>query len=179
MSTHIQAEAALLITEVLEAAGLVAGDLFVVGCSTSEVVGQAIGKGGSSEVAQAIFDGIYPALSAAGIQLAVQCCEHLNRALVVERATALRFNLEVVSAIPYPDAGGFFAAYAWGQLCDPVLVESVRAKAGLDIGGTLIGMHLAPVAVPIRPTRRFIGEAIILAAKTRPKLIGGKRARYE
>ena len=179
MIEHIRAQTAKIIAELLDAADLAPGDIVVVGCSTSEVAGQAIGKAGSHEIAQSIFEGLYPALFEREIALAAQCCEHLNRALVVERSLALAQNLELVSAIPYPDAGGSFAAYTWGHLTDPVLVESVRAKAGIDIGGTLIGMHLVPVAVPVRLGLRAIGEAHIIAAKTRPKLIGGTRTRYE
>jgi len=179
MVEHIRVQTVQAIAELLETAGLASGDIFVVGCSTSEVAGQAIGKAGSYEVAQSIFEGLYPALFERGIYLAAQCCEHLNRALVVERTLALAQNLEIVTAVPYPDAGGSFAAYTWDHLIDPVLVESIRAKAGIDIGQTLIGMHLAHVAVPVRLSLRTIGEAPILAAKTRPKLIGGPRARYE
>jgi len=175
----IQAQSTQVITELLEVADLNPGHLFVVGCSTSEVAGKQIGKAGSYEVAQAIFEGLYPPLYSAGIQFAAQCCEHLNRALVVERTFAVAQNLEIVSAIPYPEAGGSFAAYTWDHLIDPVLVESVRAEAGIDIGQTLIGMHLKAVAVPVRLGIRAIGEAPIIAAKTRPKLIGGQRARYE
>ncbi|MCL2568869.1 MAG: TIGR01440 family protein [Oscillospiraceae bacterium] len=179
MLDHIQVQTAQVVEELLAAATLVPGDLFVVGCSTSEVLGKQIGKAGSLEVAAVLFDGIYPALSAKGISLAVQCCEHLNRALVVERGVALAYRSEIVSAIPFPDAGGSFAAVTWSRFADPVLVEAVRAQAGLDIGLTMIGMHLAPVAVPVRLGLRAIGEAPIIAAKTRPKLIGGARARYE
>ena len=179
MSEHIRSQTAQIITELLETAKLAPDDLFVVGCSTSEVAGQRIGKAGSYEIAQSIFEGLYPLLEAQGVQLAAQCCEHLNRALVVERGLALRQNLEIVSARPYPDAGGSFAAYTWDHLVDPVLVESIRARAGIDIGGTLIGMHLVPVVVPVRLSLRAIGEAPIIAARTRPKLIGGARARYE
>jgi len=179
MLDQIKAQTAQAIAELLEAATLAPGDLFVVGCSTSEVAGEHIGKAGSMEIAAALFDGLYPALQAEGISLAAQCCEHLNRALVVERDTARTLGLEIVSAVPYPEAGGSFAATTWGRLIDPVLVETVRAQAGIDIGLTLIGMHLAPVAVPLRLTRRTIGEATIVAAKTRPKLIGGGRTKYD
>jgi len=145
------------------------------------VAGEHIGKAGSYEIAQSIFEGFYNLFYSKGIHLAAQCCEHLNRALVVEREVALANNFEIVSAIPYPDAGGSFAAYTWDHLIEPVLVESIqaKAKAGIDIGQTLIGMHLAPVAVPVRLTLRMIGRAPIVAAKTRPKRIGGQRARYD
>jgi len=179
MLGHIQGETRLVIEELLDVAKLATGDLFVVGCSTSEVAGAHIGKAGSLEIAGAIFEGLYPLLQSSGIHLAVQCCEHLNRALVVEREVAKVQNLEIVSAVPYAAAGGSFAAMAWERFADPVLVEAVRAQAGIDIGGTLIGMHLAPVAVPVRVSVRRIGEAHILCARTRPKLIGGERARYE
>jgi len=179
MLDQIKAQTAQAIEELLKVAKLTPGDLFVVGCSTSEVAGQHIGKAGSYEVAQSIFEGLYPALFGREIFLAAQCCEHLNRALVVERSLALTQNLEIVAAVPYPDAGGSFAAYAWDHLIDPVLVENIRARAGIDIGGTLIGMHLTPVAVPVRLGLRAIGQAPIVVAKTRPKLIGGGRAKYD
>ena len=179
MLDQIKTQSAQAIEELLTTADLTPGDLFVVGCSTSEVAGKHIGKAGSLEIAEAIFDGFYPALQAGSICLAVQCCEHLNRALVVERETALSQNQEIVCAVPYAKAGGSFAATAWKRFTDPVLVEAITAKAGLDIGGTLIGMHLAHVAVPVRLSQRTIGEAPIIAARTRPKLIGGARARYE
>ena len=178
MLDTIRTQATQAITELLAVANLAPGDLFVAGCSTSEVAGAQIGKGGSMEIAAALFDGLYPALTERGIALAVQCCEHLNRALVVERVVAKRQNLEIVAAVPYPNAGGSFAATAWSRFSDPVLVEAIRAQAGIDIGGTLIGMHLAPVAVPVRLGLRTIGEAPIVAARTRPKRIGGERARY-
>jgi len=179
MLHQIQMQTTQAITELLTTANLSPGDLLVVGCSTSEVAGAHIGKAGSLEIAQAIFAGLHPHIADGGIYLAAQCCEHLNRALVVERAYALAAGLDEVLAVPYPHAGGSFAATVWGCFADPVLVENVRAEAGLDIGGTFIGMHLAPVAVPVRLAVRTIGEAPVLAAKTRPKLIGGERTRYE
>jgi len=179
MLDTIQTQTTAAVIELLTLAPLASGDLFVVGCSTSEVAGERIGKAGSMEIAAAIFDGLYPALTEKGIHLAAQCCEHLNRALVVEREVARRERLEIVTAVPAPTAGGSFASTVWRRFRDPVLVEHIRAQAGLDIGGTLIGMHLAHVAVPLRLSVRAIGDAPILAAKTRPKFIGGERARYE
>jgi len=178
MLDQIRIETEEAITELLNIADLTPGDLFVVGCSTSEVAGEHIGKSGSLEIAAVIFDSLYPAIQGRGLFLAAQCCEHLNRALVVERDYAEAHKLEIVSAIPYAQAGGSFSTTAWSRFIDPVLVETVRARGGLDIGGTLIGMHLAQVAVPVRLARRRIGQAPIIAARTRPKLIGGERARY-
>ena len=155
------------------------GKIFVVGCSSSEMVGARIGKGSSLEAAQAAFAGIYPVLQAQGIELAVQCCEHLNRALIVERAVFERFGLDQVNAIPQPKAGGSFATATWQGAADPVAVEHLRAHAGMDIGGTLIGMHLKKVAVPVRLQQNHIGQAIVLAARVRPKFIGGERAIYD
>ncbi|MCL2827956.1 MAG: TIGR01440 family protein [Oscillospiraceae bacterium] len=174
----IQTETTQAVQALLAEANLRPGDLFVVGCSTSEVAGEHIGRAGSLEIAAAIFDGLYPALQAGGIALAVQCCEHLNRALVVECATAERAGLEIVSAVPYPEAGGAFAAVAWNRFSDPVLAERIEARAGMDIGGTLIGMHLAPVAVPVRLPIRSIGKAHLICARSRPKRIGGQRTKY-
>jgi len=177
MLSQIQKETQELIEGFLEAVPLVSGDLFVVGCSTSEAAGGHIGKSGSLEIAAAIFDGLYPILQGRGIYLAAQCCEHLNRALVVERETAIARGFDIVSAVPYAQAGGAFAATAWGRFDDPVLAETIRAQGGIDIGGTLIGMHLAHVAVPVRVSRRSIGAASVVCAYTRPKLIGGERTR--
>jgi len=179
MIDQIRTQTAQAVQELFATATLDPGDLFVVGCSTSEVAGAHIGKAGSLEIAEAVFQGIMPTLSAAGVHLAAQCCEHLNRALVVERQAALTKGLGIVAAVPHPAAGGSFAAFAWRQYAEPVLVEAIQAKAGLDIGGTLIGMHLAPVAVPVRLGIRQIGDAAIIAAKTRPKFIGGARTRYD
>lgn len=172
-----QARAAVL--ELLEEAKLEAGDLFVVGCSSSEMVGERIGKGSSMEAAQAAFAGIYPELKSRGIHLAVQCCEHLNRSLILERAVAKERRCEIVNVMPQPHAGGSFAVTAWNNFADPVAVETVSAEAGIDIGGTLIGMHLRRVAVPVRLSVKKIGEANILCARTRPKYVGGPRAVYQ
>ena len=179
MYEEITAQAKQAVTELLEAAKLTPGKLLVIGCSSSEMVGARIGKGSSLEAAQAAFAGIYPVLQAQGIELAVQCCEHLNRALVVERAVAEKHGFEIVNAVPQVHAGGSFAVTAWANFRDPVLVETIVADAGLDIGGTLIGMHLRRVAVPVRLSLKRIGEANILCARTRPKYIGGERAVYQ
>lgn len=166
------------VTELTEAARLRAGDLLVVGCSTSEVAGRKIGSCSNMEIAAAIVEGIWPVMQEHGFYLAAQCCEHLNRALILERTAAERYGLDEVNVFPQPKAGGSFATAVYGRMADPIAVEFVRAKAGIDIGGTLIGMHLAPVAVPVRLSVTKIGEAPILCARTRPKFIGGSRADY-
>ena len=163
----------------LEAARLEKGSLMVVGCSSSEVLGKRIGSGSSLEAARAILAGILPLLEERGIFLAAQCCEHLNRALIVETACAEQYGYEPVCVRPQPKAGGSFATAAWEAFAHPVAVEHIRAHAGLDIGGTLIGMHLRDVAVPVRLSLDHIGCAILLCARTRPKFIGGSRACYE
>ena len=173
---RIQAEAA--VRELIEAAGLKAGDLLVIGCSSSEIVGQRIGKGSSMEAAQAVYAGIAPVLREKGILLAAQCCEHLNRALIVETATAEKFGYEPVNVRPWAHAGGSFATTVWENMERPVAVEHIRAAAGMDIGDTLIGMHLREVAVPVRLPLKQIGQANLVCARTRPKFIGGERARY-
>lgn len=178
MYEEITQQSAQAVSELLEAARLQAGDLLVIGCSSSEMVGQRIGKGSSMEAAQAAWAGIAPVLREKGVSLAVQCCEHLNRALILEQADAERFGYEIVNVKPQPKAGGSFATTAWAQMAHPVAVEHIRAKAGLDIGGTLIGMHLKEVAVPVRLSISKIGQASILCARTRPKFIGGSRAQY-
>lgn len=175
----IRRESQRAILELLEIASLESGALFILGVSTSELWGEKIGTNGRLDLAQAVFSGLYPALLDRGIQLAVQCCEHLNRALVVEEIYAKTHGLEIVHAIPVPNAGGAMAAYAWGEFTKPVLVETVKAQAGLDIGQTMIGMHLAPVAVPVRLGQGEIGKAPVLGAYSRPKQIGGARAVYQ
>ena len=176
---EIQAQARTAAEELLAVSGLRPGDLFVVGCSSSEITGGRIGKASSLEAAQAVFQGIYPLLRENDIFLAAQCCEHLNRALILEAACAERYGYEPVSVRPQPKAGGSFAAAAWEAFQRPAAVEHIRAHAGLDIGGTLIGMHLRDVAVPVRLSLDHIGNAILLCARTRPKFIGGSRACYE
>ncbi|RNB82033.1 TIGR01440 family protein [Brevibacillus fluminis] len=168
-----------IVAEVQQSAKLGAGRLLVIGCSTSEVLGKQIGKAGSGEVAAALYSGIREVQEAHGFDVAFQCCEHLNRALVIERTSMERLGLDEVTVVPVPTAGGAMAAYAYRQLKDPVMVEHIQAHAGIDIGDTFIGMHLRHVAVPIRPSLRQIGEAHVTAAQTRPKLIGGSRAVYE
>ena len=177
-TAQITAQAQQAATELLEAAHLETGDLFVVGCSSSEITGGRIGKQSSMEAAQAVLEGVLPVLQAQGVALAAQCCEHLNRAIVVERAVARERGYEIVSAVPQPHAGGSWATCCWQAFSDPVLVEEVRAEAGMDIGGTLIGMHLRRVAVPVRLSLDHIGHAVLLCARTRPKFIGGARAIY-
>lgn len=152
--------------------------ILVIGTSTSEVIGKDIGTAGTEEVAKAIFQALQLFQKKTGVQLAFQCCEHLNRALVVEETTQKQYNLEQVSAIPVPRAGGSMAAYAYKQLKTPVIVEFISANAGIDIGDTLIGMHLKHVAIPIRSQVKLIGHAHLTMAITRPKLIGGERAHY-
>jgi len=179
MYEEIKKQSREAVTELIEMSGLRGGQILVVGCSSSEIVGEKIGKGSVPEAAKAVFEGIYPVLKEKGIYLAAQCCEHLNRALVVEREAAEKYNLEIVAVIPQPKAGGSFATAAYEGFDDPVLVEEISAHAGLDIGATLIGMHLRRVAVPLRLEVKTIGEAPVTAAKTRPKYIGGSRAKYE
>ena len=176
---EITNEARRATEELVGIAGLRKGDIFVVGCSTSEVTGNTIGHASVKPVAKAIFDGIYPVLKERGIYIAAQCCEHLNRAVVLEAECAEKYGLEEVCVRPAPKAGGSFATVTYDTLEAPVAVESVRAHAGIDIGGTLIGMHLRAVAVPVRISTEKIGEARIICARTRPKYIGGPRAIYE
>lgn len=175
---EIESQSKQAIEELLDAAKLKKGDLIVIGCSSSEMIGSRIGKNSSLEAAQAAFTGIYSVLQQRGIRLAVQCCEHLNRALVMEEETAEHFGYDIVNVRPQPKAGGSFATTAWRAFEHPVAVEHIKAKAGLDIGGTLIGMHLKDVAVPVRLSINKIGQANILCARTRPKFIGGERANY-
>jgi uncharacterized protein (TIGR01440 family) len=165
--------------EVLKKINLKPKEILVVGCSTSEVIGETIGTGGSINVAEVIMKKLIEGSEKYNILLAIQCCEHLNRALVVERETMERYWLDEVQVIPRPCAGGTLAAHAMEVFDDPVVVEYVKAHGGIDIGQTLIGMHLKHVAVPTRITVKKIGEAVVTCARTRPKLIGGERAVYK
>lgn len=177
--TTIGEEAYRAAKEILEAAQLEENDLFVVGCSTSEVGGAWIGTYSSPEMAEVVFGGIYQATQEAGVYLAAQCCEHLNRALILEKDAAKLYGLEAVNVVPQPKAGGSFATAAYKAFEQPVAVEHIRAHAGMDIGDTLIGMHLKSVAVPLRLSIRKIGEANLVCARVRPKFIGGERAHYD
>ncbi len=174
----LKQEAKNAIEEFLENANIKSGGLIVIGCSSSEIVGGVIGHDSSFEAAQEVFEGIYPVLKDRGIFLAAQCCEHLNRALIIEQKAAEKFGYEIVCVVPQPKAGGSFATTAYRAFDDPVAVEYVQADGGIDIGGTLIGMHLKHVAVPVRLHNDTIGKAHLLCARTRPKYIGGERAKY-
>jgi len=177
MYNQIKEESKTAIIELCEKANLTKGQIVVVGCSSSEVAGHNVGSYSSPEIAGAIFEGIYEVLNEKGIYLAAQCCEHLNRAIIIERAAIM--GEEIVNVIPQPKAGGSFATAAYNGFHDPVAVEEIKADAGMDIGGTLIGMHLKKVAIPLRLQTTHIGEAILLAARTRSKFIGGCRAIYD
>ena len=154
------------------------GQILVIGCSSSEILGNKIGKGSSYDAAKILFEAIYPVLRDNGIYLAAQCCEHLNRALIIERECAEKYGYEIVSVLPQPKAGGSFATVTYENMKEPCAVEHIKAHAGIDIGDTLIGMHLRDVAVPIRLSVKNIGEANVVCAYTRPKFIGGSRAVY-
>lgn len=175
----IEAQAYEAASEIIQAAGMKPGQLFVVGCSTSEVGGAKIGTFSSPMLAQAVFDGIYRAMKETGVYLAAQCCEHLNRALILEEEAAEKYSYEPVNVVPQPKAGGSFATAAYRAFSAPVAVEHMKAHAGMDIGDTLIGMHLKDVAVPVRIGTKQIGEAHVVCARTRRKFIGGCRAVYD
>lgn len=162
--------------EIIEKAKLNSGNILVVGCSSSEIIGEKIGKNSSPDVANAVFDGLYSILNKKGIYIAAQCCEHLNRAIVISKNAI--FNAEQVNVIPQPKAGGSFATVAYQKIENAIVVEEIKADAGIDIGFTLIGMHLKKVAVPLRLENNKIGSATVLGARTRPKFIGGIRAVY-
>lgn len=174
---QVKEESANAARQLAEAAKLHKGQIVVVGCSTSEVVGHNVGSWSTPEVANAIFEGLNSVFSPMGVYIAAQCCEHLNRALIVEHEAVP--NGEIVNVMPQPKAGSSFATAAYHSFRHPVALEEIRADAGLDIGGTLIGMHLKKVAVPVRLQQNHIGQAILLAARVRPKFIGGERAIYD
>lgn len=177
MLEKIRQQAHQAAQQICEAANLRQGQILVVGCSTSEVGGHNVGSDSSPEVGRAIYEGIQEVLQPKGIWLAAQCCEHLNRAIIVEAEAA--GGAEICNVVPQPKAGGSFATAAYHGFAHPVALEGIRADAGLDIGGTLIGMHLKHVAVPVRLEQKHIGQAILLAARVRPKYIGGERAGYD
>ena len=176
---NITQQVKAVMEEFIPKAKIKSGDILVVGCSTSEVVGSKIGTNSSPETAKVLFEALYDCAKSNGIYLAIQCCEHLNRALIVERDTAEKFCYEIVSVRPVPKAGGSFATAVYDSMRDPVAVEEVKATLGMDIGLTMIGMHMKNVAVPIRLYNDHIYNAIVIAAYSRPKLIGGVRAVYK
>ena len=178
MLNEIKSSAAKLTEQLIAVSGIGKGDILVVGCSSSEIVGAVIGHGSSLEAAEAVFEGINSVTSRYGIYLAAQCCEHLNRAIVVERDCAEQYRLDQVTVMPIPSAGGSFASTAYRRFERPVVVEAIKAHAGIDVGDTLNGMHLRPNAVTVRLDVKQLGEARVVCARTRPKLIGGIRAQY-
>ena len=176
---QLEQEAYEAACEILEIAKLKEGNLFVVGCSTSEVIGGKIGTASSPETAKALFTGIYRATQEHHVYLATQCCEHLNRALILEAEAAEKSGYEEVNVVPQPKAGGSFSTAAYHTFKNPVAAEHIKAHAGMDIGDTFIGMHLKDVAVPVRISKNTIGEAHLTCARTRAKFVGGIRAVYD
>ena len=174
----IKEDAYLLTKEFIDKANMKKGQLLVIGCSTSEVFGSTIGTDSKPEIADDLFQGIYQAVKEAGIFLAAQCCEHLNRAIILEEAAAVERGYEMVNVVPQPKAGGSFATMAYKYFDEPVAVEHIKADGGIDIGDTLIGMHLKDVAVPLRLSTDKLGNAHVVCARTRLKYIGGERAHY-
>ena len=176
---RIEIESYQAACQIMDIAKLKKEDLFVVGCSTSEVLGEKIGTTSSPQAAQAVFKGIYRAVMERGVFLAAQCCEHLNRALILEAEAVRHYGYEEVNVVPQPKAGGSFATAAYQAFAEPTAVEHIKAHAGMDIGDTLIGMHLRDVAVPVRIEQKGIGAARVVCARTRAKFIGGSRAVYD
>ena len=176
MKNELYIQARAVMEELYQKAQLKSGDIVVVGCSTSEIIGSKIGTNSSPETAATVFNAIYEYVVEKNLYLAVQCCEHLNRAIIIE-CDAVPFA-EIVNVVPQPKAGGSLATQAYASFKNPVAVEEIKADAGIDIGFTLIGMHLKKVAVPVRLDNNMIGEATVVAARTRPKFIGGERAMY-
>lgn len=178
MLEKIKSDIKALLDEFLPLAKLKVGSVLVLGFSTSEAAGGSIGQHSNLDVAKAVYDVLYKELSDKGVYLAAQCCEHLNRALVVESEVAEKLNLENVNVVPQLHAGGASALCAYNTFDKPVVVEHIKADAGIDIGGTLIGMHLKEVAVPVHTSQKTVGSASVLCARTRAKFIGGERAVY-
>ncbi len=177
MFEEIKNQAYLVAEEVISKSGIHEGQILVVGCSSSEVCGDKIGSNSNLEVAESVFEGIYQAANEHGIYIAAQCCEHLNRAIIIESAAVP--CAEICNVVPQPKAGGSFATTAYKRFNHPVAVEEIKADAGIDIGDTFIGMHLKKVAVPLRLEHHEIGQAHITSARVRPKYIGGERACYD
>lgn len=176
---QIKSEFKVCVEELIAAAKPERAEIFVVGCSTSEIIGSAIGKNPSGDVAEALVSVLMPIINEHGLYLAAQCCEHLNRALIIEAETAEKYNLEAVNVVPRPNAGGSFASKVYEAMKEPVAVEHIKAALGIDIGDTFIGMHLKDVAVPCRLSYKELGYAHLTAARCRKKYIGGPRAQYE
>lgn len=172
------ADSKRVVNEFLEIAKMKEGELVVIGCSTSEIASYSIGSHSVVELGEAVFVAMYEEFCKRGIAVATQCCEHLNRALILEREIAEKYGYEIVNVVPMPKAGGSFSTGAWKHFKAPVAVEHIKAHAGIDIGDTLIGMHLKDVAVPVRIEHPLIGNAHIVCARTRAKYIGGERAHY-
>ncbi len=179
MLDKIKADIKAVLDEFLPQAKLNKGNVLILGFSTSEAAGGSIGKHSSLDVAKAVYEVLYKELSDKGVYLAAQCCEHLNRAIVIEAELAQKLNLEAVNVVPQLHAGGASAVTAYNSFNNPVIVEHIKADAGIDIGGTLIGMHLKEVAVPVHTSQKTVGSAMVLCARTRPKFIGGERAVYD
>lgn len=175
---QVRQDMKLLVDEWIDSNYLKSGEIFVIGCSTSEVAGEHIGTSGSEQIASDIYSELNRLKDATGVELAFQCCEHINRALLIERKTLKKENLREVLVVPTREAGGAMPAYAYKNMDDPVMVEHIEASAGIDIGTTLIGMHLKHVAVPLRFNQKTVGYADATVAKTRMKRIGGERASY-
>ncbi|UXR70628.1 TIGR01440 family protein [Staphylococcus sp. IVB6246] len=168
-----------LLQELKSKSFFVEGELCVIGCSTSEVQGDRIGTAGSLDIAQELYDALVDVQKETGVSFAFQGCEHINRALTIEREAYDPYTMELVSVVPDTHAGGSLATYAYLHMKDPVVVEFIRADKGIDIGQTLIGMHLKHVAAPVRCMVKQIGDAIVTVATSRPKKIGGERAKYQ
>ncbi|MDD5935669.1 MAG: TIGR01440 family protein [Clostridiales bacterium] len=179
MINEIEESARRAITELIEVSGIKEHQILVIGCSSSEIMGSKIGTNSAMEAAEAVYRGISPILKEHNIYLAVQCCEHLNRCIILEEEARRAYGYEEVNVVPHPHAGGSFATCAYANMKEPVAVEEIKAHAGMDIGDTLIGMHLKAVAVPVRLNVKKIGEANLVCARTRPKFIGGERAQYK
>ncbi|MGM0212797.1 TIGR01440 family protein [Enterococcus sp. AZ109] len=167
-----------IVNDILAEAELKPGNVFVLGCTTSEIVGGMIGKNSSKEVGEWVIETLKELLDPKDIYLAVQGCEHINRALVVERELAEKKDWEVVNVKPVLHAGGSCSVAAFEQFTDPVEVEHIIAQAGVDIGDTSIGMHVKHVQVPVRPSIKELGGAHVTALRSRAKYIGGPRANY-
>ena len=176
---EIQSQTRATMEKLLEIAKLRERQIVVIGCSTSEISGNKIGSATNPDIAGVMIKELMEPCKKAGIYLAIQCCEHLNRALVIEHECAQLYHLDEVNVRPVHKAGGALAEIAMNSFVEPVVVERIVADAGLDIGDTIIGMHLRSVVVPVRTEHHKIGCANVVMARTRKKYIGGPRAQYQ
>ena len=151
------------------------GELCIIGCSTSEVIGEKLVQWDQWILLKKALKQIE---KDTGVSFVFQGCEHINRAITMESTNFNPLTMEEVTVVPDVHAGGSLSTYAYQHMKDPIVVEHITVPKGIDIGQTLIGMHIKHVCVPVRTSVKQVGEAIVTIATSRPKKIGGERAKY-